>query len=281
MPNFDTPDPIVASIEIFIGRVRINASERTDTVVEVRPSDASDDSDVQAAERTQVEFSGGRLLVKDPKSKGLASLFAWRGSIDVTVDLPTGSRIDAKGSADFLATGHLGEAVAQTANGDIQFEETGRLQLKTANGEITVDQAAGSADVTTTNGAIRIGAIDGTAVVKSSNGDIAVGEATGDLRLITATGDITVGRALADITAKTAYGRVRIGEVVRGSAHLETGYGMVRIGVAEGTAAWLDMHSKHGVVRNALTASEGPGDAEATIKVRAHTNYGDLEVHRS
>ncbi|TDD91467.1 DUF4097 family beta strand repeat-containing protein [Actinomadura rubrisoli] len=281
MPAFDTPDPITADIDIFTGRIRIHASDRADTVVEVRPGDPSAEASVQAAERTEVGFTGGRLLVRGPRSKGLVSLLNWRGSIEVTVELPAGSRIGARGAADVLATGRLGEAVVHSSNGDIRLEETGRVDLKADNGDISVTRAAGSADVGAANGAVRIGAVEGTGTVTSSNGDISVGEATGDLRLNAATGDITVGRALADITAKSAYGRVRVGEVVRGAARLETGYGKARIGIAAGTATWLDLHSKHGLVRHDLAAGQTPDKSEATVEVHAHTNYGDIEVHRS
>ena len=69
MPTYSTPDPIVAVIEFEAGDVRILASERDDTVVEVRPSDESRDNDVRAAEETRVEYSAGRLLVKGPKQR--------------------------------------------------------------------------------------------------------------------------------------------------------------------------------------------------------------------
>ena len=49
--------------EIEVGDIHIVASERTDTTVEVRPSDAAEQADVAAAEQTRVEFSGGRLVV--------------------------------------------------------------------------------------------------------------------------------------------------------------------------------------------------------------------------
>jgi DUF4097 and DUF4098 domain-containing protein YvlB len=281
MPAFETPEPITADIEIHAGQVRINASDRADTVVEVRPSDPSAEASVQAAEQTIVEFSGGRLLVKGPKPKGLAYLRAWRGSIDVTVDLPAASRVEAKVAADFIATGPLGETVLRSSNGDLRLEETGPLVAKSSVGDISVDRVNGSAEVTASTGAIRIGTIDGPGTVKNSTGDINLGEATGDLELKSGTGGVTVGRALAGLTAKTAHGRIRIGAVVRGTVHLENGYGKVSVGIAEGTAAWLDVHSKNGVVRNTLTAAEAPETSDAVVEVHAHTNYGDIEIHRS
>ena len=39
MPKFETPEPISVTLDYAVGNVRISASDRTDTVVEVRPSD--------------------------------------------------------------------------------------------------------------------------------------------------------------------------------------------------------------------------------------------------
>ena len=88
MPTFDTPEPISAVVELVVGDVRITASDRDDTAVEIRPSDESHEPDVRAAEQTRVEYSAGRLLVKTPRQRSL-SLFGKPGSIDVTIGLPT------------------------------------------------------------------------------------------------------------------------------------------------------------------------------------------------
>lgn len=281
MPAFDTPEPITVDIQIYLGQVRVHASDRADTVVEVRPSDPSSEASVQAAERTIVDLSGGRLLIKDPKPKALRYLLPWRGFIDVTVELPAGSRIETQGAADLIATGPLGRAVLHSSYGDMRLEETGPLEAKASYGEISVDRVIGPAEATTSTGAIRIGTIDGPGTLKTSTGAITLGEAAGDLQLKTAHGDITVDRVLADLTAKTAHGGIRIGAAVNGAMHLETGYGKVGVGIAEGTAAWLDLHSKNGVVRNALDAAEGPETTDRVVEVHVNTNWGDIDVHRS
>ncbi|WP_433228467.1 DUF4097 family beta strand repeat-containing protein [Actinomadura formosensis] len=281
MPAFDTPEPITLDIDVYVGQVRVNAGDRADTVVEVRPSDPSADASVQAAEQTIVQFSGGRLLVKGPKPKGLAHLRSWRGSIDVTVGLPAGSRVEAKVAADFIATGTLGETVLRSLNGDVRLEKTGALEAKASVGDISVDLVTGAAEVTASTGAIRIGAIDGPGTVKNSTGAVTIGEVTGDLQVKTGIGDITIDRVPADITARTAHGRIRIGSAVSGTVRIEGGHGKVDIGIPEGTAAWLDVHSKHGVVRNALTSAEGPEDTDTVVEVHAHTNWGDIDIHRS
>jgi hypothetical protein len=95
MPTFDTPGPIHATVDLQDGRVRIYASDRTDTVVVVRPSDPSDDGDAQTAEQTEVEYTNGNLLVKAPRNTARWWLFQWTGSVDITIDLPTGSHVAA------------------------------------------------------------------------------------------------------------------------------------------------------------------------------------------
>ncbi|MCW2861445.1 MAG: protein YvlB [Actinoallomurus sp.] len=280
MPTFDTPEPILATIGTLCGHVWINASDRIDTVVEVRPTDESEDADVKAAEQTVVEYANGELSVKAPKNK-IRNLIGRPASIDVTVSLPSGSRVDAKTSGEIRSEGRVGDSTFKSAAGSIRLGQTGRLTLRTSAGDVSVARSAGPADVTTSAGKIWLGEIDGTAVVKTSNGDITLGEVTGDVQLKTANGDITVERALAAVDAKTAYGNLRVGEVVRGLAVLETAFGQVEIGVAEGTAAWLDVSSKVGSVRSDLDAAAVPGPSDETIEVRARTGYGDIVIRRS
>ncbi len=240
MPTFDTPEPILATIDIAGGHVRIHASDRADTVIEVRPSDESEDADVQAAEQTQIEYANGQLLVKAPKNK-IRSLFGRTASIDVTVELPSGSRVDGKAWADFRSAGRIGDSTFDTAAGAIRLDQTGRLKLRTGAGDISVGRTGGHTDVATASGKVWIGEIDGTAVVKTSNGDITVGEVTGEM---------------------------------------ETGFGELELGIREGTAAWLDVSSRYGSVRSDLGASDGPETSDETVEVRARTGYGDIVIRR-
>ena len=69
MPAFDTPGPITVAIEIGVGDARITATDRSDTVVEVRPSDSGAGDDVRAAEQTRVEYTDGQLLIRAPKGE--------------------------------------------------------------------------------------------------------------------------------------------------------------------------------------------------------------------
>src|SRR5581483_3884401 len=99
MPRYDTPDPISVTLELGAGDVRIAASDRTDTVVEVRPSDATDESDVQAAQQVRVDYISGMLRITGPRR--LFDFSRKTRSVDVSIELPTGSQV----SADVLAGG--------------------------------------------------------------------------------------------------------------------------------------------------------------------------------
>ena len=281
MPTFDTPEPISVDLDLVVGDARIAASDRHDTVVEVRPSDGSHEPDVRAAEQTRVEYAAGRLLVKAPRQRGLG-LFNKPGSIDVTIDLPAGSRVHGDASVGaFHGAGRLGECRVKTAAGDIQLERTGPVDLNTGAGAISVDRVAGSAEVSTGSGRVRLREIDGTAVIKNSNGDSWVGEVAGDLRVNSANGNISVDRADADVNASTANGDVRVGGVRRGSASLKTSLGEIEVGIQTGTAARLDVHTAFGRIHNQMDASDAPGQADDTVEVRARTSYGDIVIHRS
>jgi hypothetical protein len=282
MPSFQTPEPITATIDIQLGAVHLIAGDRAETVVTVNPSDRSRRVDVDAAEGTQVDFSGGRLLVKTPKPRGLGNIGLGRpGSVDVTVELPEGSRIDAEaGLADFRADGRLGDTRIQSGAGDVRVDLTGELHLATGAGSVTVNRAAGRGMVTGA-GDIRIGEIEGDVEVKNLNGKTWVGNAGGGLRVRSANGDITVDRAHADVAVKTANGNIRIGEVTRGSVVLETGSGGLDVGIGQGTVAFVDARTRFGRVHNALESASGPEQSKETVEIRARTSFGDIAIHRS
>jgi hypothetical protein len=278
MPSFDTPAPISVTATVEAGSLQLTASDRLDTVVEVRPRDPKRDLDVRAADQTEVRHAGGALTIRTPRS----GLFGRTGVVDVTVELPTGSHVDMTGAwTQVLGEGRLGEVRVKTSAGDVRLDATGPLKLTASHGSITVDRVDGTAEITTSSGSLRAGLLDGAAVLKNSHGSTTVEAATGELRVSGANGDIDIRRAEESVTATTAHGTLRVGEIVRGSVQLETSYGAIDIGVREGTAAWLDLSSNSGQVRNTLTASDAPQDPEESVRIRARTRYGNIDIRRA
>jgi hypothetical protein len=282
MPTFDTPQPISVTVDLGVGDLRIVASDRTDTIVEVRPSDPAKKADMTAAEQTRVEYAGGRLLIKAPKNWRQYTFRGGGESVDVQVELPAGSQLQGEtGVAALRCQGRLGECRYKTGVGDIQLDRAGAVQLRTGVGDITVERAGGDAELTTGSGSLRLDGIDGTAVVKNSNGDTWIGRVTGDLRVNAANGRISVDQASGAVAAKSANGDVRLGEVAHGAVLAQTAFGKVEIGIRDGVAAWLDLNTRFGTVRNDLDTADRPAAGEEAVEVRARTSFGDITIHRS
>lgn len=280
MPKYDTPEPISVTLELGFGHVRIAASDRTDTVVEVRPTDESDDSDVKAAAQVRVDYTNGVLRVTGPRRR--IDFSSKTRSVDVDIELPSGSQISADLQAgDVRGTGRLGECGLGTSAGNIRLDRTGPLRVKTAAGHVTVETVAGNAEISTGSGKVRLGAVQGTAAVKNSNGETTIGVVAGEARVRAANGDIRIERAGADVHAKTSNGGIRLDEVVRGSVDIESAMGDLEVGVAAGTAAWVSVNTKFGAVRNLLTDTAGPAKSDETVEVRGRTSFGDITIQRS
>jgi DUF4097 and DUF4098 domain-containing protein YvlB len=282
MPTFDTSEPISVTVELGVGDLRIVASDRTDTTVEVRPSDPAKQADMTAAEQTRVEYASGRLLIKAPKSWRRYTPRGGGESVDVQIELPAGSHLRADtGVAALRCQGRLGECRYKTGAGDIQLNQAAAVQLRTGIGDITLEQADGDAELSTGSGSVRIGRIDGTAVIKNSNGDTWIGQVSGDLRANAANGRISVDRARETVAAKSANGDVRLGEVAHGAVLAQTALGKVEIGIRDGVAAWLDLNTRYGRVHNDLDPTERPGPSEDAVEVRARTSFGDITITRA
>ncbi|MET8831947.1 DUF4097 family beta strand repeat-containing protein [Streptomyces sp. NPDC004610] len=281
MPAFDTPEPITLRVDVgAVGDVQITAEDRTDTVVEVRPTDETDSSDVKAAELTTVEFTDGVLVVRTPKPRALG--FSRKThSVDVTIALPSGSHLRGDAPvADLRCTGRLGECAFKTATGHLQVDRTGPLRLKTSAGHITVGRVDGDADVSTSTGRIRIARVEGAVTVKNSNGNTDIGTVIGTLQVRCANGDISVDHALGTRTdVETSNGGIRLGEVTGDTVALKTGTGDLEIGIGAGRPAKLELSTGFGRVHNMLeSTTESPGQA---VTVRGHTSFGDITVLRA
>jgi DUF4097 and DUF4098 domain-containing protein YvlB len=272
VPIFETLEPISVTLELGVGTVWITATDRTDTTVDVRPTDDSDESDVEAAQRVRVDYTNGVLTIAGPKSR----------AFDFSVELPSGSRVSGDVQVgDLNGTGRLGECRFKTSVGNVRLERTGPLRVNTGGGHVDADGVAGDVEIHTGTGKVRVGDVEGSVIVKNSNGDTHITAATGDVRVRSANGDITVDRAGAGVEAQTSNGNIRIGEVARGSVELGTSMGDLEIGVAEGTAAWLEVNTGFGKVLNLLDNAERPEASDETVEVRASTSFGAITIRRS
>lgn len=286
MTTFPAPGPVSVLVELVAGALTVTATDTDEVVVDVRPSDPSKGQHVRSAEQTTVELTDGRLVVHQPKTLAHYSWFGSGISVDVSIRVPAGSSLEVQSPyASVRADGPLGPTVVRTSYGDVTLDEVRQPTLHTGYGAITARRIVGDADIVGA-GRIKIGEIEGAATIRNKYEGTAIGVVTGRLDVNASYGDIDVDHALAPVAARTAYGRVRVGEVVRGTVDVGTSYGALEVGIRPGSAAWLDLSSDHGIVRNSLDAVDGPSAAESdepveTVEVRGHTKYGDILVRRA
>ncbi|MEJ8643713.1 DUF4097 family beta strand repeat-containing protein [Streptomyces sp. MS1.HAVA.3] len=193
MQKFDTPAPIATVLDIPAGRIRFIAADRTDTTVEVLPANASNGRDVKAAEQITVAFGEGVLRIEAAPAKN--RILGNSGSVEVTVQLPAGSRVEAKTAlAELRGVGRLGDVTFEGAQGTVKLDETASARLTLHAGDISVGRLAGPADISTQKGDLHITeALHGTVTLRTEAGNVTIGAARG---------------VCATLDAGTSYGRI-------------------------------------------------------------------------
>ncbi|GAA2692979.1 DUF4097 family beta strand repeat-containing protein [Actinoplanes palleronii] len=194
MQQFATTSPITAVLDIPAGRIQFIAADRADTTVEIGPADAAKSRDVKAAEQITVDYRDGVLRIETPAPQH--KLLGSSGVVEVTVQLPAGSRVEAKTAAgEVRGVGRLGDVTVEGAQGSIELDESAAASLTLLHGDITVGRLTGSAQITTQHGDIRVAeAVAGALVLRTQSGNISADAARG---------------VSASLDAGTTHGRIR------------------------------------------------------------------------
>lgn len=179
MQKFDTTAPIAAILNIPAGRIQFIAADRADTTVEVLPTNPGKSRDVQAAEQVTVAYADGVLRIEAAEPSN--QLFGPSGSVEVTVQLPAGSRVEGKSAASQLrGVGRLGDVAFEGAYQQIKIDEAASLRLTAIDGDVEVGRLGGPAEISTARGDIRVAeAVRGAVVLSTQAGSISVGAAAG------------------------------------------------------------------------------------------------------
>ncbi|MEU6576595.1 DUF4097 family beta strand repeat-containing protein [Streptomyces sp. NPDC046805] len=216
MQKFDTPAPVSVVLDIPAGRVQFIAADRADTRVEVLPANPSKIRDVKAAEQIDVAYADGILRIRTPEPRN--QLFGPSGALEVTVQLPAGSRVEGKAAGTELrGVGRLGDVAFEGAYCRIKLDETASLRLTATDGDVEVGRLGGPAEISTPRGDIQIAeAVRGTVVLRTQSGDITVAAAHGVSAALDAGTDHgrvsnslkNDGTAELDIRATTSHGDI-------------------------------------------------------------------------
>jgi DUF4097 and DUF4098 domain-containing protein YvlB len=263
MSEFPAAGPILATVRISTGTLRVIA-ERRDTVdVEVQPG-AGGEAARNAAAETLVEMAGDQLTVETPQARGF--VIRRNAPVNITVRVPTDSRLMLRSaSADIVCDGRFGDADISTASGDLMIDHVaGDLQRHAASGDM------------------RFNRIDGRLASDAASGDMRGRSIGGDLAAKTASGDIQVEAVAGGVRVTTASGDISFGSLATGTTRIQSASGDVVLGIAEGTPLWLDLSTVSGDTRTDLpVSSEPPAGTAATLSLYVRTVSGDITLRRA
>jgi hypothetical protein len=228
-----------------MGLLRIVAGDRADTTVTVTPGNPDVARDVAAAERTRVEMGVNGLMVETPHTWRYYAPFGGTESVDVLIEVPSGSVVNGSADASSLhARGTLGDVRFLTGAGDIELDAAADVWLRTGSGSISV------------------------------------GHVAGDLTATSSAGPILAARTEGSVTARTSFGPITLGEVAGGTIKARTSSGSIEIAVRDGVPAELDLTAT-GPVHNHLGLRNHPDPDGRRVDVRATTGFGAITIRRA
>ncbi|MFC8047549.1 hypothetical protein [Nocardia sp. NPDC057353] len=207
MSVFTTPAPITAAVEVPAGIVTVTATDRPETVVEVRPADPRNKTDVRAAQQFRVELADGELTVE--MRRGRWNPFGGTPTVAVDIQVPTGSRLTASVALGTLHTaGAFDGCELAVADGDIRIERpSGAVTATTARGDIRVEDAAsGALRLETATGELSVGIRPGSAV------RLATHESYGAVRNLL--DPVGPDAAVVEVDARNYHGPIVVGHAV-------------------------------------------------------------------
>ena len=198
MKKFDTTTPVSVVLDIPSGRVQVIAADRADSTVEVKPANPGKGRDVQAAERTSVTYEDGVLRVRTASTEN--RLLGPTGSLEVTLQVPTGSRLEGRAEgAELRSVGRLGEVAFEGSYRRTKVDEASGLRLTALDGDVEIGRLTGPARIETGRGDISITeAVSGEVVLRTGSGDLSVAAAPG----VSAALDADTGRGRIDNSLK-------------------------------------------------------------------------------
>lgn len=276
--DFETPTPIDFKIELNSGEIHLNASDTSQTRVELEAVHG-DKQALELIANARVEQHGDKISVTMPKSKG--SFFGSKGQVRATISLPHDSRLRLDtGSADVKGHGRFANTQINTGSGDVELEQISGGDIKAGSGDVVLETVLDTVKVKTGSGDVVLGPVGGSADVMAGSGDVVLDTVSGELKVKTGSGDVVINSGGSRVDAMAGSGDVLVKQIQRGEVVAKTGSGDVTIGVAEGTAAYLDIQTVTGSVTSSLDATSEPLDGDPTVSIKVISGSGDVVLQR-
>ena len=221
-----------------------------------------------------VEFTqhGNKLRIVGKSPRDMSNWSSWFGrsqlEVRFEVHLPVNFDADLKTAGGNIKVQELtGKLELATSGGDLNLGSVNIVKGRTSGGSIHLGKSAGDVELSTSGGNIRAGKVQGNVSANTSGGHIEISFVGGESELRTSGGDIRVDQAGGSIRAGTTGGNVRVGSVT-GKADLHTTGGNIEIAKAGGS---IQAGTSGGNVRVGLTSA-------LTDASEVRTTGGDIRV---
>jgi DUF4097 and DUF4098 domain-containing protein YvlB len=278
--TFDTPGPVDLKVELHNGNIGITSTDDAQTTIELDAAKGDQYARELIAD-ARVEQHGDKVVLIMPKARG-GGFFGRKGQVRATIKVPHKSslRIDS-GTADIEARGRYGNANIRCGSGDVELEDIESGDIQAGSGDVEVQQINDSVKVKTGSGDVELGRIGRDGDVSAGSGDVALDSVGGALKVKTGSGDIVIKSGGDRVDAMAGSGDVVVNRVDRGELIVKTGSGDVVIGIASGTAAYLDIQTVTGSVHSSLDNAQAPMDGDSTVTVSVTSGTGDVVLQRA
>jgi DUF4097 and DUF4098 domain-containing protein YvlB len=258
--SFATAGPVRLDVAVPAGTIELEAvpgAVETRIEFEVVEGDPAHEHEA----RIELRQRGGvpEVAVVAPRARRS------REQYRVSISCPAGS--DARistASADVQARGPFAEVELETASGDVDFEEAGRIKVRSASGDVAFQRVRGDANVNTASGDLKIGVLVGEGRFRTASGDVVVHDAARGLDINTVSGDQTIT------------------SVAAGDVRLRAASGDVHVGIRRGSRVYVDARSGSGALESELElGDEEPAADGPLVELSAVTASGDVKIVRA
>lgn len=278
--SFETAQAPKLRVNLPFGRITVTAQETAATRIELTASNG-DPNVREWIEQAEIAQLGDEIVVRGPKLRWTLFNFLG-GSIEAAIVTSVGADASLSIGAGRIETiGRLGAVRAHTGAGNVHIAECAEANAHTGAGNVDIASVAGSVETKTGAGTVKIGKVGANAEISTAAGNARIDAIVGAARMKTAHGNIEVGSAGDSLDAFTSSGNVRVTKADHGHIRARTVSGGVSVGVANGVAALLDLHTVSGRVRSELEASGAPADGEQRIELVLSTVSGNVSVARA
>ena len=213
--------------------------------------------------------------------------------ISYTITIPRRMNVRCDSGYGRLNASHIeGRLDGRSSNGSIEVEDIrGPTDIKTSYGSIACRDMVGPMTLRSSNGSLRMVDLRGSVEAETSYGSIACEDfSEGDLRLKSSNGRVEISHASFGIcAASSSYGVVSGNDLQGDSIELHSSNGGVEL--ADAHADTIDLSSSYGSIRathiaaTSLKAASGNGSvrvacspaAPANLHAQAKSSYGSIE----